>query len=482
MTLFQRAAALVTATLLGFASSTFILSAPRPEGGSTERPDLLFVQAPVVRPGLLTERFPKGSRIVRLDGQSKTPVNLTPDFFAAADPRISFDASRVLFAGKKETSARWQIWEMNSDGSEKRQVTHCSGDCLAPAYLPRGEIVYTAILPEESGRVSQAFVSKLDGSEGRQITFGPGDYRVETVLENGRILISANYPLRPRGRTASARLFYTLRSDGSGLAAFRCEHGQPFIRDQAEELSDGSLVFIKKSVLSRQTGGQLAEIRRGALHNSIITTPQMLAYSPRQLSPDELVVARATATRKGSQDKLALYAFDAANGKFGQIIYEDPSLSSVAAVPVTAHERPRGYWSTLNPKLNAGYFICLDSYLSSAAPRGRMTATISKVRVLTLDPNTRHEASLGEAPVEKDGSFYIAVPPDRPVRFEVLDEGGRVLRAQRSWIWARSGEEHGCVGCHEDRAIAPENRWPLTLRRFDTPTRLGVAATPKAAH
>ena len=54
----------------------------------------------------------------------------------------------MLFSGKKAVDSPWQIWEMNVDGSGVRQVTHCAGDCLKPAYLPRGEIVYTA-LPEE---------------------------------------------------------------------------------------------------------------------------------------------------------------------------------------------------------------------------------------------------------------------------------------------------------------------------------------------
>jgi hypothetical protein len=149
---------------------------------------------------------------------------------------------------------------------------------------------------------------------------------------------------------------------------------------------------------------------------------------------------------------------------------------------VAAHPAPRWYWSTLNPALQVGYFICLDCTLAADAPKGRLPVSPSKVRLLALDTATQQESSLGEAPVEKDGSFYIAVPPDRPLRFELLDAGGRVLRAQRSWIWTRSGEEHGCVGCHEDRAVAPENRWPLTLRRFDTPTRLGVEERPQPAH
>jgi hypothetical protein len=140
---------------------------------------------------------------------------------------------------------------------------------------------------------------------------------------------------------------------------------------------------------------------------------------------------------------------------------------------VAAHAAPRWYWSTLNPEAKSGYFICLDAYHSADEPTGRIAAPITKVRVLTLDPASGEERSLGEAPVEKDGSFYVAVPPDKPMRFELLNEKGAVIRAQQSWIWSRRGEERGCVGCHEDKSVAPENRWPLTLRRFDTPTPLG---------
>ncbi|HXW14097.1 MAG TPA: hypothetical protein VEN79_06275, partial [Terriglobia bacterium] len=190
-------------------------------GNSTQaRPDLVIVQAPVVRPGTLSQRFPRGSRLVRLAPSEPTPRSLTPDFFAAADPRTSFDGARVLFAGKKTAASPWQIWEMNVEGSGARQVTHCSGDCLKPAYLPRGLIVFTALAegPAEHSLInskaprsafpaahaasrqpegSQLWVSKLDGSDAHPITFGPGDFQVETVLKNGMILATARSPLLP---------------------------------------------------------------------------------------------------------------------------------------------------------------------------------------------------------------------------------------------------------------------------------------------
>jgi hypothetical protein len=461
------------------ASAKTRLQIPTSSKSASQLP-LLFVQAPVVSAG--ETRFPQGSRLVRLaPGPKPQPVvNLTPEFFAAADPYVSFDGARALFAAQEHSGERWQIWEMSADGSGKRQLTRLSGDCLRPVYLAREGIVFTFVSAESGHSASQVYVAKLDGSEAHPITFGPGDFQVETVLKDGRVLVSASSPL-VQGAKDSGEL-YTLRHDGTGLASFRCDHEHPALRGQATELDDGSIVFVKSTRSAGGVGGELAAIRRGALHNSSLSPLQAISWSPRPLEARKLVVARKNPAPGANPERFDLYAFDSASGQFGELIYGDPKLSSIQAVPVAAHPVPRWYWSTLNPKAKAGYFICLDSTLSADAPQGRISAPIARVRVLILESATNRERTLGEAPVEKDGSFYLAVPPDRPVRFELLDASGKVIRAQRSWIWTRPGEEHGCVGCHEDKAVAPENRWPLALKSFDTPTRLGVEEGAVASH
>ena len=98
---------------------------------------------------------------------------------------------------------------------------------------------------------------------------------------------------------------------------------------------------------------------------------------------------------------------------------------------------------------------------------------------------TRDEAgqvvSLGTAPVEKDGSFFVQATGDRPLRFILLDAEGRTLRQEQGWFWVRRGEQRICVGCHTGPERAPENRVPEVLLRTTTPVDLTGAAGLGAA-
>ncbi len=141
-------------------------------------------------------------------------------------------------------------------------------------------------------------------------------------------------------------------------------------------------------------------------------------------------------------------------------------------VDLVPQPRPRRLWSTLKPELGTGFFISLDSRISSPDVGATQTRAAHSVRVQSLNANGQ-VVDLGTAPVEEDGSFYVAVPSDRAVRFELFDALGKSIRSEKSWIWARSGEKRGCVGCHAEKAVSPENHWPQTLKRFDTPTQHG---------
>jgi hypothetical protein len=96
--------------------------------------EIVFVQTPQLVLGPLAKRFPLGSKIVRFHPPaSQHLTHLTEGLFAAADPQVSFDATRILFSTQKALGDRWQIWEVNLEGSSKHQITHCQQDCLRAA-------------------------------------------------------------------------------------------------------------------------------------------------------------------------------------------------------------------------------------------------------------------------------------------------------------------------------------------------------------
>lgn len=439
---------------------------------ASKLPDIVFVQTPKLVPGLLAQRFPQGSAIVRLPSGSaqKDVARLTDGFFAAADPQVSFDGSRILFSGQRAQGDLWQLWEMNLDGSTKRQMTHCAEDCLRGAYLPADEIAVTVEDANGPRALSYLAVLKGDGSGFHRITFGNAPFQLETVLRDGRIVASAPWPLEGTEPPAT-RILYTLRPDGTALESFRCEHSSKGIQNHAEELGDGSLVFVRNPATTAQIAGELMRIRQGAAIATPAGPRQIAFESASAVSSDELLVAKQIVGTSAAP-RFDIYTFNLQTNTFGAQVYADPKLSSIQPTPIITRTVPKHYWDTLNPQSPTGNFISLNSYLSTDAPHGRISAQIARVRVFTLDTDS-HERNLGDAPVESDGSFFVQVPANWPVRFVLLDGKGQIIREERGWIWTRPGEERGCTGCHGDKALTPENHWPETLRRFDTPTPMG---------
>jgi len=81
---------------------------------------------------------------------------------------------------------------------------------------------------------------------------------------------------------------------------------------------------------------------------------------------------------------------------------------------------------------------------------------------------------LGTVPVETDGSAHFAVPYDRFVYFQLLDENNMMVQSMRSGTSVHSGERLACVGCHESRHTASpySSRAPVTLASRRTPNKL----------
>jgi hypothetical protein len=115
--------------------------------------------------------------------------------------------------------------------------------------------------------------------------------------------------------------------------------------------------------------------------------------------------------------------------------------------------------------------MALDSRQSR---EGDLKIAPAQVRLESLDAEG-HAMALGTAPVERDGSFLVRVPGDKPIRFVLLDAKGAVVRQEHGWFWIRRGEQRYCVGCHAGPERSPANRVPAVLLRTTTAVDLSGA-------
>ena len=122
-------------------------------------------------------RYITNSSIVSLN-PSKTNdqlIVLTENYFSANSPEISFDGRFMIFSAQKNQNDIWQIWEMNLENLKAKQVTFSSENCIDPAYLPNGRLVFSKL--KTSGIVNKGhalFTCNNDGSDVKQITFNNG--------------------------------------------------------------------------------------------------------------------------------------------------------------------------------------------------------------------------------------------------------------------------------------------------------------------
>ena len=260
---------------------------------------IIFTQVPLgsqpqAQTGLAFRPFreyPQGSRIVALTSMQPDgrPRNLTPEFSAAGAPELSFDARRVLFAGKRTPDAPWSIYEMNLDGSGKQEITgeqrlgQRLGDCTEPRYLAMSSItapdfadkvrwiIFSSTAAgayEEGGKAlaPSLFVCTIDPilSRGARVlwraTFNPGGDFSPWVLRDGRVLYTAWQHHGNRSYPDGSFALMTIDWSGTGLNPFYGNYEAPLVKAMACELSNRTVAFVESDGRTSDGGGQLVSV------------------------------------------------------------------------------------------------------------------------------------------------------------------------------------------------------------------------------
>lgn len=415
--------------------------------------------------------------LVRLDGSTKV---LSGDLFAARDPEVSFDGARILFSAKETAKDCWAIYEMLADGSGRRRVIASDGDCRHPRYL---STLYTIVSDKPWYQIAfvgkgidgavggpDLYSCKLDGSELGRLTYNLGRNSTPYLMPDGRLLFGVHHPGERGGS------IFGLNIDGTDYATYLGEQGQALNR-MPTVTNRGLVVFVESDQITDDGGGTLAAVHvRRPLHTyrAITESGEGIFHSPAPGPAGTILVSRRS---EGGGDTYGVVLLDPASRKL-RVVFDDREYDDLQAQQIAPRPEPDGRSSVVTAKDPCGEMYCLN--VAQSDDKSFTEAVKSKkvrtVRVYEGKATGEDEAGLpivekqvlGELPLAPDGSFNLKIPANTPVQIHLLDDQGKTLRSCR-WIWSRNHEPRGCIGCHEDGELTPENWFVDALKERSIP-------------
>jgi hypothetical protein len=394
-------------------------------------------------------------------------------------PDLSYDGRRVLFAycrwypqvaamakvdkEKLPEECFYHVFEMNVDGSGRRQITRGRYDDFDPHYLPDGQIVFlstrkgTSIqcgkasaeatlgqspMPDSYVRcggdehrpvaVFTLHVMDAEGKRLRPISAFENFEWTPTVADDGRILYARwDYIDRFNGPYIS---LWSTNPDGTGAQLVYGNYtGRPQAKFEARSIPGSRRLIFTASAHHSINGGSLVLLdrTRGTEEERPLTrlTPEvpfpeteanvdsyydnpyplaeefyLVAWSDRRLPPHCMVYGP-----QNPADAMGLYLYDA----FGDLepLYRDPAITSQYPLPVKPRPKP-----PVLPSLaqwdgpQQGRFLLQDVYRGLAGiPRG----SVKRLRIVGVPPKVQpnmNSPSIGVTS-EDPGKFVLGTVP-----------------------------------------------------------------------
>lgn len=168
-----------------------------------------------------------------------------PRSFGVSNFAFSPDSKRVVFANGK--GATDDLYLMNADGSEMRQLTQTAAQEDAPIFSPDGLRIAYLSRPANADKY-QLFMMNSDGSGARSLTGDQTDVRTPAFAPDGKYII---YTANPKAMTITHepgdQIFITTVEGGNTrqLTKNNYQNGDPVFSP------DGSLVVFKRALTHR---------------------------------------------------------------------------------------------------------------------------------------------------------------------------------------------------------------------------------------
>jgi len=440
---------------------------------------------------------------VRPDGALTTVYRPENKSFVG-DVDLHWDAEKMLISQKGDAN-RYEVFEINVDGTDLRQVTPAEPDVdnYDACYLPDERIIYdsTACLqgvPCVGGgnQVANLHIMNPDGSGIRRLCFDQDHDWCPTVMNDGRVMFARwEYSDTPHYFT---RVMMRMNPDGTGQTALYGSNSLwPNSTFYARPIPDhptkfvgvisghhgvprmGELIIFDPALGQHEADGVVQRIPGyGEEVEPIIRDRLVDASWPKFLHPFPLSEKYfLTACQLDQQSPWGVYLVDVFDN-FVPICVE-PGVATLEPVPLRKTKRPRTIVDKVDTSRKDAIVYMNDVYLGGGlegVPRG----TVKRLRLFAFDYGYQGLANhtyigiegpwdvhriVGTVDVEPDGSAAFRVPANTPLAVQPLDEDGAALQLMRSWFVAMPGENLSCIGCHEDTTSVPINHETMATKQ-----------------
>lgn len=465
--------------------------------------------------------FPGGAmRIFDVNtGNTTTLIELKDGL--VRDPELSFDGKKIIFSMRKNKDDFYHIYEINTDGSELKQLTFAEGvSDIDPLYLPDGGIVFSSTRQPKYCMCNRHIMCNLyrmeaDGANITQIGVSTLFEGHSSLLNDGRILYDRwEYVDRNFG---DAQGLWTVNPDGTKHSIYYGNNTQSpggvidarqipgtdqviCIFGSCHDRPWGALAIIdrKKGVDGVEPVVQIwPEDSRKLVDNGDLDSFKWIEYffeDPYPLNENFFLASRTIWAKPGGwmhlDSKSGIYLI----GRDGtQELIIEGNRSLFDPMIIEPRPKPHAIPSNRNYTDKKGSFYVQNVYHGTHM-KGVEPGTAKYLRVIE-SPEKRtwtkngwggqgeqapavnwhsfeNKRILGEVPVEEDGSANFEVPSGTFVYFQLLDKDKKMIQSMRSGTMVMPGEVNGCIGCHEDRLSVPSAMGPKPLALKKVPVKM----------
>ena len=471
-----------------------------------------------------TSSFQGGGAMKTIDlatGEVKTLLTV-PDGIAR-DPEVHFSGKKIIFSMRKNIRDDYHVYEINVDGERHgvrslRQLTFAPGvSDIDPLYLSDDTILFSSTREPKYCQCNRHIMANLfrmdaDGANVHQLGKNTLFEGHGALMPDGRILYDRwEYVDRNFG---DAQGLWVCNPDGTNHAVYYGNNtpSPGGVIDARPIPGTNQVICIFGSCHDRPWGAlAILDTRRGvdgrtpvvrtfpAQAINLVRDPgaannawdTFLGVAPKYEDPFPLSDKYFLCSRMtGKGEQMGIYLIDVF-GNETLLHVEEPGCFD--PMPLCQRQRPPLIPSRRNFDNAEGYFYVSDVYQGTHV-RGIKRGTVKYLRVVeapekrqwthpawmgqgTIAPamnwhDFNNKRVLGVVPVEEDGSAYFAVPSDKFVYFQLLDENGMMVQSMRSGTMVQSGEHASCVGCHDDRLATPTTRSKQSLALKRPPSKL----------